>query len=612
MTKLLSASVVVTICIAVVLTATVHVANASVMRYPGLYISADHFDWDTKHNRLVLTGGSPTIILTDRKVTFNADWIKIIFAEQNQGALQPERILLHGGSPSITAEEQGMKLEAADIEIVAPKTKGITGIDSASAKGNVRLTQENGDKKANASADSLMISESGDKAVLTGKVYVDGRNPQRHITLTASDATITGLKKQPGSPFNAHLVAGGAAPDFAKLDVEGVLTAKAGVIDATPSMVAFNGDSPIVNWIEQKTTLEGDHINVYMTAAAKGPTSQIERIHMQGKSSKITSEPQGLILTAGSIDAVPPKTKGQGPIESASANGNVHLVRSKDSDHLDSTSQTMEISDRGDKAVFTDATMDISNSQYQGKLTGRTVTLTGLQAPAGSTANRRLLAEGEASAFVAGQMDARADTIDITNERAILKGGSPKAELLQSKSSVEAGVIAVSFITTQGPKGNQMAVDKISLREGLPKAVSVQQGLTLTAEKIDATAPREPGGGPIETVVASGKVHLVQSQESKSEDITADALEMKDKGDTAVLTGNVTVITKDPQTSSKETGDKATITHLLAKPGQKAAPIIALEGKQGHIHVESTAPVKPKPAGNKPSAKSKHGRHNAN
>jgi lipopolysaccharide export system protein LptA len=589
--------------------AVVTAAGAAELRYPGIFASADGYAWDWTKGRLVLSGGSPTLVLIDKKVTFKAAWIKIIFSEGKAGAFEVDRILLYGGSPSVVSEEQGIALEAADIAIVAPKAKGATGIESASAKGGVRLIQSKGENTVNASSDSLEVSDAGDKAVLTGKVLVDARNAARHITLAGAVATVTGLRSQAGQPSDVHLIAeGGAAP--AQLDVEGVLSATAGKVDATKARVLLTGGSPLVNWGEQKTTLEAAEISVFLTESqAKDSASEVERVVLHGGLPKIASEAQGLTLTAADITVFPPKARGQGPIESAAANGGVHLVRSQGSDHLDSMSGSLEISDRGDKAVFAGgAVLNVNYPDYQGKLTGDAVTLTGLLVPSNTTANRHMLSEGNATVAMTGQIDAQAGSIDITSERAILKGGSPKATFLQSKSSVEAGVITVSFVATQGPKGQQMAVDEISLREGSPKIVSGGQGLTLTADRIDAAAPREAGGGPIQSATATGRVHLVQSQDVNTADITADVLELKDAGDTAVLTGNVVVITKSPQNSSKETGDRATITELLAKPGQTAAgPHIVLEGKPGHIHVESMVPPKPveKPAKSVPKRKAK-------
>jgi lipopolysaccharide export system protein LptA len=390
----------------------------------------------------------------------------------------------------------------------------------------------------------------------------------------------------------------------ARLDVEGTLTATAGKLDLTEQRVFLTGGSPKVDWIEQKTALEAAEITVLLAKAepeAKSNARTVERVVLHGGSPKISSEKQGLTLEASDIAIVPAKVKGQGPIESASATGDAHLVQSQGANRSDTKAQSIEISDNGDKVILTGVVaMNVNYPQYQGLITGDAVTATGLRSAPGSVPGRHIVAEsnapGNALAAAAGVFDAQAQVIDVTEERVILRGGAPKATLVQHKSSVEAGVITILLIRTDS---GQLAVDQIHLREGSPRLASEEQGITLTASQIDLFARNVEGESPIQSATAKGSVHMVQAQDENHADATAEALELKDNGDTAVLSGNVVATATTPQNSSRVTGNVVTVTGLLAKAGKPATPLFAVQGQPALLHVVTkthAAPPKAKPA----------------
>ena len=129
---------------------------------------------------------------------------------------RPERIVLKGAKSQIVAEQKGFLLTGKEITIVLPKETGAGEfIETASAKGGVTFSQSKTDLKANGKADSLDLSEKGNRVVLTGGAAVDWttvtytttpagqKTPQQYTGNLAGDKiTMTGLLAPPGQEAN--------------------------------------------------------------------------------------------------------------------------------------------------------------------------------------------------------------------------------------------------------------------------------------------------------------------------------------------------------------------------------------------------------------------------
>jgi len=188
---------------------------------------------------------------------------------------------------------------------------------------------------------------------------------------------------------------------------------------------------------------------------------------------------------------------------------------------------------------------------------------------------------------IAGVFTSSAETIDSTRERIIFSGGSPKVKLIKEKTTLEAAEITFYLAKPAEAKAQdqRISVERVELRGGKPKVISEKEGFTLDAASISFALSGAEGAGAFRFASARGNVNFIQSQGENSSDATAEALELTENGDKAVLTGGVVVNWKSATYSGTLTGDKATITGLLPKGGQPANPRIVVESeKEGSSH----------------------------
>ena len=196
-------------------------SGAATWEIPGLLKSkATEIIIDYAQGKVTWRGGAPEVTLTDQKTkqsaTFQAPEIVVIGAKgQNAQSLfsSVDRILLKGGPSRIVSVDRGLLLEALDITVIVPKTKGAGSLESASAKGSVhmRVTQKTGaaatdTRTLDVKSDSLEISEMGDKAVFIGNVVVSEQDPAYTSAATADKATVTGLQPKDNQPAQPLIV----------------------------------------------------------------------------------------------------------------------------------------------------------------------------------------------------------------------------------------------------------------------------------------------------------------------------------------------------------------------------------------------------------------------
>ena len=194
-------------------------SRAVTWEIPGLLSSkASAMEIDRAQGRAVFRGAAE-VTLTDQKtkqkVTFQAPEIMVLGAkaEKDRDAFTTvDRIILRGGPSRVVSVDQGLLIEASDITIVAPKTKGEGILESASAKGgaHMRVTRKTGPAAAvqtlDIKSDSLEISEMGDKAIFTGSVVVSEQGPDYTSSATADIATVTGLLPKGAQPAQPMIV----------------------------------------------------------------------------------------------------------------------------------------------------------------------------------------------------------------------------------------------------------------------------------------------------------------------------------------------------------------------------------------------------------------------
>jgi len=174
---------------------------------------------DYAQGQVTWRGGAPEVTLTDRKTkqktTFQAPEIVVIGAKgQNAQHLFSgvDRVLLRGGASRIVLVERGLLLEALEITIIAPKTKGEGLLESATAKGgaHMSITRKTGAAAAvhtlDIKSDQLEITEMGDKTVFTDSVAVSEQGPDYTSSATADIARITGLLPKGNLPAQPLIV----------------------------------------------------------------------------------------------------------------------------------------------------------------------------------------------------------------------------------------------------------------------------------------------------------------------------------------------------------------------------------------------------------------------
>lgn len=191
-----------------------------------------------------------------------------------------------------------------------------------------------------------------------------------------------------------------------------------------------------------------------------------------------------------------------------------------------------------------------------------------------------------------GVIKSSAAKIDIGNERIIFLG-SANVDLLAQGSRLEAAEVTV-FLAPSKDKTAQFKPERVALKGGAPKVVSDQKGFSIAANSILIELAEDKSAAPVKSASAEGNVEFTQSSPGFNAVGKANRMEISNNGDRTVLTGSV-LITWTNQVTPKPTpgetppapqtyngslsGDKATITGLMAPPGQQANPRIVVESE---------------------------------
>ena len=175
--------------------------------------------------------------------------------------------------------------------------------------------------------------------------------------------------------------------------------------------------------------------------------------------------------------------------------------------------------------------------------------------------------------------------LEASQEKVVLRGGSPVVVWTEqrTKQSVTVRSPEITVLWVKAAGGQTSGVDRVILKGDRSRIEAPDRGMSIEASEITVVAPRTKTDGIIDSAFAKGNVRYVQSQGGVTGDATSEALEVKDGGDTAVLSGNVVINFRNPQYTGRLTGEVATITNILPKGGQPSNPRIVVTGDPSRL-----------------------------